>query len=55
MKDTLYIGSMEIPSGVKINDYYEVPKTVYKIPITVLNGKQDGKIILITSGIHGGE
>ena len=55
MKETLCIGALQAESGTKTNGYYTVPKTLHRIPVTIINGAKDGKIILITSGIHGGE
>ena len=55
MKEALCIGALQAESGTKTNGYYTVPKTLHRIPVTIINGAKDGKIILITSGIHGGE
>lgn len=55
MTETIRIGTLEVKSGEKVNGYYTVPHTLYDIPITVIHGKLKGKIVLITSGIHGGE
>ncbi len=55
MKETLCIGALRAESGTKANGYYTVPKTLHRIPVTMINGEQDGKTVLITSGIHGGE
>ena len=55
MKETLCIGALQAERGTKTNGYYTVPKTLHRIPVTIINGEKDGKIVLITSGIHGGE
>lgn len=55
MKQTICIGALKANCGEKINGFYTVPNTLHRIPVTIINGNEDGKTVLITSGIHGGE
>lgn len=55
MKQTIQIGTLSVESGTKVHGYYTVPKTLHRIPVTIIHGSHAGKTVLITSGIHGGE
>ena len=55
MPDTLTLYGHSICRGEKLHTLLTVPDTDIKIPMTVINGSHDGKTLLITSGIHGGE
>lgn len=55
MKVDVVYGGIRVPAGSKVSDYIEVYDTGYKFPITIINGKKEGKMVLITSGIHGSE
>lgn len=48
------ISELSVLKGEKLQTYYELAKG-YTVPITIINGEQDGKTILITAGIHGSE
>ena len=49
------ICGLEIKRGTKLRTMLPVPDTMTKIPLTVINGVEDGPTLLITAGIHGGE
>lgn len=57
-KEILKVGNLVANPGekiqgnvsLKVNDDYEV-----KIPITLINGAQEGKTVAITAAVHGGE
>lgn len=55
MKEVLQIGSLSAKTGEKVNGTYLVPGTNLQMPLTLVNGAMDGKIMLITAGVHGGE
>lgn len=46
---------LAVPRGTKLRTYLDVPESKVKIPITIINGHEDGPTILITAGIHGSE
>lgn len=51
----LIIGQLSAAPGEKTQGYLPVAKAELALPITIINGKQAGKILVILSGIHGGE
>ena len=53
-KDMIICG-LEVKRGTKLRTMLPVPDTTVKIPMTVINGTEDGPTLLITAGIHGGE
>ena len=55
MSDTLNICGLNVGRGQKLRTLLPVPDTTTEIPITIINGKEDGPTLLITAGIHGGE
>ncbi len=55
MKGIWRICGLEVQPGSRVEEYIEVERSDEKMPVTFLNGKENGKTILITSGIHGGE
>lgn len=55
MSDTLNICGFTVERGSKLRTMLPVPDTQIEIPITIINGMQDGPTLLITAGIHGGE
>lgn len=55
MSDTLYIRGLKAERGQKLQTYLPVLDTNTEIPITIINGQNDGPTLLITAGIHGGE
>lgn len=55
MKPDISFGGITASYGAKAQGYFKVLDTGYAMPVTVINGAKEGKTILITSGIHGGE
>lgn len=55
MSDTLKICGLTVERGQKLRTFLPVPDTKVKIPLTIINGCEDGPTLLITAGIHGGE
>ena len=55
MSKDMTICGLEIKRGTKLRTMLPVPDTMTKIPLTVINGVEDGPTLLITAGIHGGE
>lgn len=55
MSNTLHICGLKVERGQKLQTYLPVLGTNTKIPITIINGQNDGPTLLITAGIHGGE
>lgn len=55
MSDTVNICGLTIKRGEKLRTMLPVPDTTVKIPITIINGYEDGPTLFITAGIHGGE
>jgi len=52
---TLRVGNLEVKKGEKTQGYLEIINTNISVPCTLINGLNDGKIVSITGGIHGGE
>lgn len=55
MKENIVYGNFNVKAGEKVSGFMEVMDTGYKFPLTIINGLNPGKTLLITSGIHGGE
>lgn len=55
MKQTITIAGLNAAPGTVVSGYVTVPGTEYRFPITILNGANDGKTLLVTAGIHGCE
>lgn len=55
MSDTVNICGLTVNRGEKLRTMLSVPDTTVKIPITIINGHEDGPTLFITAGIHGGE
>lgn len=55
MSNTLHICGLKVERGQKLQTYLPVLDSNTKIPITIINGQNDGPTLLITAGIHGGE
>ncbi len=55
MRKEIIIANITVPSSTKVSQYITVPGTDYSIPVTIINGAEDGKVMLITAGIHGCE
>ena len=55
MSHDMTICGMQVRRNSKLRTYLPVPDTSTSIPVTIINGKEDGPTLLITAGIHGGE
>lgn len=55
MKSILEINELRAEAGTKAQGFINVLDTDRKIPVTLINGAKEGKSILITAGVHGGE
>lgn len=55
MKQAITFGQITAEPGTRRSGWVPVLDTDYKLPVTVINGKEDGKTILLTSSIHGCE
>lgn len=55
MKRALQIGDLDVEPGHKTAGFLEVPGSGVRMPLTLINGANDGLTLLITAGIHGGE
>lgn len=55
MKNTMHIAGLSAAPGTAVSGYVTVPETDYRFPVTLINGAEDGKILLATAGIHGCE
>lgn len=55
MSEDKHICGLAVRRGTKLRTYLPVPETATRIPITIINGSEDGPTLLITAGIHGGE
>jgi Predicted deacylase len=55
MVGKLCVGELMAAVGSKVQGYVKVGDSQTHMPVTLINGRQDGKTILITGGIHGGE
>ncbi|HYB03725.1 MAG TPA: hypothetical protein VED17_04640, partial [Nitrososphaerales archaeon] len=58
MKDIISIGSVSAAPGQSVSGKLPIgsrPASEYSIPLTVINGKNDGPILTIISGQHGTE
>lgn len=49
------IENLQAGSGEKVMGYIAVPETTIKLPVTLINGKKEGKTVLITGGVHNAE
>ncbi len=49
------VGNLSANTGEKVQGYLEITGTEVKLPMTIINGTKDGKVVAITGGTHGGE
>lgn len=52
---TLEIGNLTAATGTKVNGFLGVSGSSVRMPLTIVNGENPGKTLLITGGIHGAE
>ncbi len=55
MNKTITVGTLQAKAGEKVQGFLSVEGTPVEIPITLINGTQEGKLVAITGGTHGGE
>ena len=55
MKRSLVFGDLSAPCGTKRSGYIRIPGESQELPLTIVNGREDGKLFLITASIHGFE
>lgn len=51
----LEFGNLKCRPGEKVQGMMKFADTGIESPLTLINGTEDGKVILLTAGIHGGE
>ena len=55
---SITIQNLEIPKACKKQGYLKFakkPAGPYQVPMTVINGVEDGPMLLINGGVHGSE
>jgi uncharacterized protein len=58
VKETISIGTVTARSGERVSGALPIggrPASEYSIPLTIINGKEDGPVLTIISGQHGTE
>lgn len=55
MKKGFTICKHTLLPGEKLQTWIEVPKSDVSLPVTIINGRKNGKTLLITAGLHGCE
>ena len=58
MKKVFEIGDLKVEPGKKGKGWIKMAKTYYgelKVPVMVVNGSEEGKTLLLCTGIHGTE
>lgn len=55
MKNILEINELRAESSTKAQGFINILDTDRTIPVTLINGAKEGKSLLITAGVHGGE
>ena len=55
MKEDFRIGTLCAKEGEKIEGFLDIVNTDLKIPVTLINGRKEGKTILICGGVHNAE
>ncbi len=53
--DSITIGNLTAQAGTKVQGLVKVYDTDTFVPTTIINGSTQGKNILVTAGVHGGE
>ena len=49
------LGTFSVRPGEKASGFLSVADGEFQLPVTILNGEEPGKTVLITAGIHAGE
>ena len=55
MENTINFGGISAQPGEKAQGFFTIAGSKYRLPVAVINGKANGKIILLTASIHGFE
>lgn len=55
MNASIQIGDLNAAVGSKVSGFITVPNTGIRMPVVIINGRGEGKTLLVTAGIHGGE
>ncbi len=55
MNKVIQLGGLQCAQGEKIQGMYTFSNTGIVAPVTLINGNKEGKLVLVTAGIHGGE
>lgn len=55
MKKRIVFGGVAAGPGCKSAGWCPIPGTDYRLPVTVINGAEEGRSVLVTSAIHGCE
>lgn len=55
MKKEFIIQHLKTKAGEKKQGFIKILDTETKMPVTIINGTKEGKTMLITAGVHGGE
>ena len=55
LKPTLQVVAVVATPGQKATGFLEVSGTDGHMPLTLINGVNEGATLLITAGVHGGE
>ena len=55
MLRTVSFSNVPVEHCTKLRTLIDVPRTMGTIPATLINGKFDGPVVLVTSGVHGSE
>lgn len=55
MKDAFRIGQLCAEEGQKVSGFLKVINTDLEMPVTLINGRREGKTILICGGVHNAE
>ena len=49
------LGSFQVKPGERVNSFLSLGDGEFQLPVTILNGEEPGKTVLITAGIHAEE
>ena len=49
------LGSFKVKPGERVSGFLSLGEGEFQLPVTILNGEEPGKTVLITAGIHAEE
>ena len=49
------LGSFHVKPGERVSGFLSLVDGEFQLPVTILNGEEPGKTVLITAGIHAEE